>query len=296
MDTVLPLIGIDIGGTWTRVALVHDRTIVREVRHPTPKHTDAFLAALFAVIADLRAERTDVAAVGVSVTGPVSPFTGTLFAPPNNSGPLAGLDLGDRLRAETGLPVAVDRDTNCALIAEAAIGGAAGHANAIFATFSTGVGASVLLNGALLRGRDGTAGELGHMVQSFDGPLCGCGRRGCVEAFASGTAIAAASGFPDGAAAAHAAEAGDPKAQAAFALARESMASACADWVNAFNPEVIVIGGSVAQHNPEWVEHAQARVSDAFAPARDNVPVVLSTLGDHVSLLGAAILAESALS
>jgi glucokinase len=288
------VMGIDIGGTWTRVALVRSGEILVQERHRTPQQAEEFLSSLNASITKLRASLPGASAIGVSVTGPVSPFTGQLFSPPNTKNALAGMPLGALLRESTGLPVAVDRDTNCALIAEAAIGGAAGHAHAMYATFSTGVGAAVMLDGRLIRGRDGVAGELGHSVQLLDGPLCNCGRRGCVEALASGHAIAREAGTSDGKAASEAAANGDTRAIAVLGRARQAMASACADWVNAFNPEVIVIGGSVAQANPEWVENAAATASHAMKPAGDGCAVVLSRLGDEVSLLGAAYLAEAA--
>lgn len=116
----------------------------------------------------------------MSVTGPVDPATGRLYSPPNTGDGLDDLALGDWLAAHTGLPARVDRDTNCALLGEVRAGAARDCRNVVFATFSTGVGGAVLLDGRLLRGRDGVAGEVGHTVVAGDGPLCGCGRRGCL--------------------------------------------------------------------------------------------------------------------
>ena len=130
--------------------------------------------------------RLDGARLGVSVTGPVDPATGRLFTPPNTDSNLAGLDLGADLARSTGLDVRVDRDTNVAALGEHAFGAARGVANFVYMTVSTGVGGAVMLDGRLLRGVDGVAGEIGHISVDRVGPSCGCGRRGCLEAIASG--------------------------------------------------------------------------------------------------------------
>lgn len=283
------VVAIDIGGTWTRVAAVDGISVTSVTRFPT-RATSAtrFLDSLDAAV-DAALTMTSATRIGVSVTGPVDPISGTLFTPPNTDSFLAGLQLKEHLGRTGGLRVRVDRDTNCALLAEARYGSAAGVTNAVFATFSTGVGAAVLLNGELLRGRDGVAGELGHAVIDPAGPACGCGRRGCLESIASGPAIARAAGCPDGATATVRAAAGDQRALSVLHRAADALASACVDWANAFNPEVIVIGGSVARAHPEWVVAASTTVRrQALSPTA--CPVLASALDDHVSLIGAALL------
>lgn len=267
------VLAIDIGGTWTRAGIVVDGVLgfTDRVRTDT-QDRDLFVGNLLALVERVRAHDPAVGAIGVSAAGPLDPRTGTFYSPPNVSNSVGGLGLGAILREATGLPVHMDRDTNCALLGEARQGAARGASFAVFATFSTGVGAAVLLNGQRMDGRDGVAGELGHVRVVPDGPACGCGRRGCLEAVASGTGIAAAAGQPSG-------------------LAAQEVA-ACVDWANAFNPEVIVIGGAVARTHPAWIEAANRAVAtQAMAPARGNCPVVLGELGDEVGLYGAAALA-----
>ena len=289
IPTVGPILVVDIGGTWTRVGVCEGPTCTELTRFRTEAGDRDRVAEALAEAVHHRP--LDVVAVGVSATGPVDPATGRLFRPPNTDGGLAGLDLAGLLRGETCLPVRVERDTNCAVLAEVAYGAAVGDADVVYATFSTGVGAGVLAGGQLLTGRDGVAGELGHLVVDPSGPPCGCGRRGCLEALASGPAVAAAAAGADGAAASAAAAAGDARAVAALARAEAAVASACVDWVNAFNPARIIIGGSVAQAHPEWLSTASTAVATlAMDPARERCTVVAAALGEAAPLVGAALL------
>ncbi|MBN9104592.1 MAG: ROK family protein [Propionibacteriaceae bacterium] len=292
-----PLIAIDIGGTWTRAAAITGDRLGAVHRAATRSDDrDAFLADLAGLVDAVRREESRPLGVAVSVTGPVDPATGRLYSPPNTGDGLDDLALGDWLAAHTGLPVRVDRDTNCALLGEVRAGAARDCRNVVFATFSTGVGGAVLLDGRLLRGRDGVAGEVGHTVVAGDGPLCGCGRRGCLEAVASGPAIALAGEQPNGQRVSVMAAAGDPVAQRALDRARRSVIAACVDWVNVFNPELVVLGGGVVQAHPDWLADAAGAVArEGLQPARRDCPVVPAVLGDEVALIGAAALFEDAL-
>ena len=303
----------------------------------------------------------------MSVTGPVNPRTGKLFTPPNTGPVLAGLELGEALSRAACLEVRVDRDTNAAALGEHRCGSARGTANFVFITVSTGVGGAVMLDGRLIRGADGVAGEIGHICVERGGPRCGCGRRGCVEAIASGPSIArraeaelraaedaefrAAEGFArtpaaksdEGSAAANVAArageavaapissqassissqalsfssqtssplaerlrsgrpltgkdvdecaaAGDPHAIRALDAAAAAVAGMCVDMANVFNPERIVVGGSVAITHPDWIARASELVArEALVPANREGIVVPAELGDDVSLVGAAFL------
>jgi glucokinase len=288
------LVTVDIGGTWTRVAPIVTGRLGSVWRVETESaDRRVFLERLGRGLEQALQEEPMAQGVAVSVTGPVDPASGRLFAPPNTGSALAGLELGAWLADRTGLPVMVDRDTNCALLGEVADGAAKGAANVVFATISTGVGGAVLLDGRLLRGRDGVGGELGHVVVDAHGPRCGCGRTGCLEAIASGPAIARAAGVASGREASFAAQGGERRAAEALRAASDAVASACVDWVNAFNPELIVIGGSVVRAHPDWLAVAARAVCEhALAPASQDCPVVRSQLGDEVALIGAARLFE----
>ena len=365
---------LDIGGTWIRAAVVTPAgEILVRSRRPLPTSeggravVDTCLDALGE--ARMRIGCHTLERIGVSVTGPVDPRTGKLFTPPNTGPVLAGLELGEALSRAACLEVRVDRDTNAAALGEHRCGSARGTANFVFITVSTGVGGAVMLDGRLIRGADGVAGEIGHICVERGGPRCGCGRRGCVEAIASGPSIArraeaelraaegaelrAAEGFAqtravtksvEGSTAAasvaarageavaapissqtssfssqassfssqtssplaerlrsgrpltgkdvdECAAAGDPHAIRALDAAAAAVAGMCVDMANVFNPERIVVGGSVAITHPDWIARASELVArEALVPANREGIVVPAELGDDVSLVGAAFL------
>lgn len=316
------VVAVDVGGTWTRVALAGPDGLRKQRREPTPygerAGAETDLVGLLArmIQESLGSARATPQAVGVSVTGPVDVTTGVLYAPPN-APDLGGLALSGPLSERLGLPVVLERDTNAALLAEVALGAAAGATDAVFITVSTGVGGAALVDGHLLRGRDGVAGELGHVVVQPGGPRCGCGRVGCLEAVASGSGLARAAarmaaarpesplgqllgrrraegaGRLTGTDVASAAADGDESADALLAAAGDAVVSAAVDAVNTFNPDVLVIGGTIARAHPEWVDRArQAVSSSALQPARATAHVRAAVLGEAAELVGAAIVAD----
>lgn len=305
---------IDIGGTWIRTALVTTRgQIIKRARRPTPTHAthDVVIATCVECLNEIGALENGASAphIGVSVTGPVDPQSGILYIPPNTDSTLAGLQLGPLLHKATGKEIRVERDTNVAALGEYAHGAAHGIDNFVYMTLSTGVGGAVMLDGKLMAGHNGTAGEIGHISVRAEGPTCGCGRTGCLESLASGPALArnatqlARTPGSEGSLARHVASgkaltgaqvdtyalAGDPIAQEVLADAANAVTSACVDLANVFDPAVIVIGGSVAEHHPEWIRDANAAVQrQALTPTKDTARVVSAALGDDVSLIGAA--------
>lgn len=312
---------LDIGGTWIRGARMSSNgEILARALRETPGGTDpaSVVDACVAALAEAGtlAEDAPVRRIGVSVTGPVDPGTGTLFTPPNTDANFAGLELGARLREATGLPVAVEKDTNAAALAEHAHGAARQVEDFVYLTLSTGVGGAVMLSGQLLYGCTGTAGEIGHMSLDPAGPRCGCGRAGCLEAYASGPALARraaefatdaegspangplreyirAGGEVTGAEVDHFAGLGDRAALRALDDARRALCSACVDLVNVFNPRLIVVGGSVAAHHADWLEDASRAIrTAALSPSSDACTVVPARLGDDVSLIGASLLSR----
>jgi glucokinase len=311
-----PVLALDIGGTWTRAAAVSTAgRILSSARERTQSDGNSadFVGQCVRLLTAIREDGfAESAALGVSATGPLDAATGTLYHPPNTGAALADLPLAALLGSALGLPVVVDKDTNAAVIAEQRYGAARGAKDIVYLTVSTGVGASVMMNGLLMRGVDGTAGEFGHVVIEPGGPHCGCGRRGCLEAVASGQAIAAAGrraaahdptsilactarvqspGLLEGAHVAAAAAAGDDAAASIMTRARDAVVSACVDLVNVFNPETLVLAGSVVRGNPQWVELASQTVkAEALSPANLRARIRPAELGDDGGLLGAALL------
>ncbi|MGH2407555.1 MAG: ROK family protein [Candidatus Limnocylindrales bacterium] len=296
------MLALDLGASLVRAAIVDpDGRLLSRSEGPTPL-VDGPDALVRACVDHLIGARDAAGAgarphaIGVAAPGPLDPWTGTLTEPPNLGPAFHGLPLGADLAAALDLPVAVDRDTQVALLAEATFGAAEGLRDAVYLTVSTGIGGAVLSDGRLLVGPDGTAGELGHMTIDLDGPLCGCGARGHLEAIASGAAIAnlarESGAFPPGVTARDVARAegsGDPTAVAIMTRARRAFAAACVSIVDIFDPEVIVVGGAIARNQGErWLGPAREAVRrDAFhAPAR-RVRIVPAALGADVGLVGA---------
>jgi glucokinase len=230
-----------------------------------------------------------------------------VVAPPNLAG-WHDVPLADRVREATDLPVFLERDTNVAIMAEWRHGAARGAADAIYVTVSTGIGGGIVIDGRPLIGKDGTAGEVGHMTVELDGPLCGDGSPGHAEAIGSGTALAREGRgllergdspileeiFRESGASelgaehvSKAAAAGDPACQALLERAWVAVGAMCAGLVNVLNPEVIVIGGSIATHHPELFDVVERELARrAFASPVRRVRVLLAEHGDDVSLIG----------
>ena len=297
------VLALDLGATRTRAAVVApDGSIASRSERPTPRAASgAELAA--GCIQTLRealeavepSAGSRITAIGVSAPGPLDPATGTLIDPPNLGPGARSLALADAIAASLDLGVAIDRDTQVALLGEMAYGVARGSTDVVYLTVSTGIGGAVVSDGRRLVGPDGTAGELGHLVVELDGPACGCGAKGHLEAIASGTGIARRAtehGFPQGTTArdvAAAEDAGDPTATLIMDRARRAFAAACVSIADIFDPDLIVVGGSVARAQGErWLRPARdAVVAYAFGAAARRTRVVAATLGDDVGLLGA---------
>jgi glucokinase len=296
-----PVLAIDLGATWTRAAIVlpGGEICARQVG-PTPNDGaprelgDAVVrVAELALAAHLRGGRPEPVAVGVAAVGPLDAGSGTLLGPPNLGPGYCDLDLVTPLRRRFGLSVFVERDTNVAALGEHAFGAARGVDDFVYLTVSTGLGGAIFAGGQLFLGATGVAGELGHLPVMLDGPRCGCGGTGHLEALCSGTGIARA-GREAGLEAADAADvaaaerAGDSRATAVMERARTAFAFGVVGIVNALNPRLIVVGGGVARAEGErLLGPARAAIArEALAPAAAAVELVPAALGDDVGLIG----------
>jgi glucokinase len=314
-----PVLALDLGGTQIRAAVIgpDGRRIVRTER-PTPIEDGpaAIVRACRDAVARVRADAPDeladrVAGIGVSSPGPIDPRTGVVLEPPNLGAGFRDVPLAPEVGKAMNLPAFLDRDTNVAALGEQAFGAAQGTDDFIYLTVSTGVGGAIVTGGELLHGPDGMAGELGHVPVSLEGPRCGCGGIGHVEAFAAGVSLArearalvatGASPYlthrveslagPDELSAKDVAEgslAGDPACARLMDQARRALAAACVGYVNAFNPHRIVIGGSIAEAEGDRLlgPIRRAIASEVFEVVARHVTVVPAGLGGDVSLAGA---------
>ena len=308
------VLAMDIGGTQIRcAAILPDGSCLGRCSAPTPVSAGA--EAIYRTAADLLADvaaelsRTGLAAtaIGISSMGPVDPWRGLVVDPPNVPS-LRDAPLADEMEARVGLPAYLERDTNVAALAEHWRGAARGVDDFLYVTVSTGLGASVFHSGRILHGPDGTAGELGHVTLMMNGgPLCGCGGTGHLEGIAAGAGLArqaleearqGRSPFLQGRAdlapitAKDVAEGeliGDEACGRLMTRARRAFAVACVGWVDALNPSLIVVGGTLAERQGErWLEPARDEVErTAFRVPAARVRIVASQLGEDVGLVGA---------
>jgi glucokinase len=304
-------IGIDIGGTKIAAGVV-DRSgrLLAEREEPTPPRSGAVVVAsiLLEVVDELRKDH-DVTAIGVGAAGIARWPDGRMLWAPNNA--YRDWAIRDELERETGLPTVVDNDANVAGFAEARLGDQS-YRDMLFLTIGTGVGGGLVLDGKIYRGPTGMGGELGHMIVDPLGPRCACGRPGCLEAVASGTALTrmgreAAIMDPDGliarlgreagAVTGHtvtaAAQQGDRIAQDLFTRLGRWLGIGIASLGTIFELEAVVIGGGVVHTGDLLLAPTRAAAREfAYAPDARGVPPILpATFGNDAGMIGAALLA-----
>jgi glucokinase len=251
------------------------------------------------------AGRSGIAAVGVGCGGPLDPRTGVILGPPG----LPGWDevpLGRMVAERFGLPTYVENDATAAALGENRWGGWDVR-SLVYLTVSTGFGGGVVLDGKLFRGAAGQGGELGHVVVDWQGRECGCGARGCAEAYVSGTSIArrateAVAGRPDSILTqlaaitakdvAEQALAGDELARALWDETTAMLGRMVAVLINVCEPELVVLGGGVTRAGRQLLDPVrEAALRQAMPPAAAACDVALSHHGDAVGVLGAAAIA-----
>jgi len=209
-----------------------------------------------------------------------------------------GLNAREVASRELGAPVLVENDANLGALAEFRHGAGRGYRTLVFVKVSSGVGAGLIVDGSLFRGRDGSAGEIGHVTLDERGPLCRCGSRGCLEAYASsGTAVAMMSEHLPGAtfdSVLEAAQAGSPAARRVFEDAGLHLGWGLAALVNLLAPGVLIVGGEMARAGELLLEPAIAGLHRHVLPDSPPTPVVTAELAGRASLVGALTLAIDA--
>ena len=322
-----PVLALDLGATNARAAIVSaDGKLAARHAGATPRD-DGRDAIVDYCLDLLRAARDEhlagggqpPVALGVTAPGPVDPRRGAFIDPPNMGRDFFGFPIAPVLGEALGLPWAMGKDTNVAILGERDFGAGEGSGDLIYLTISTGVGGAALSGGRPVIGPDLVAGELGHMTVDMDGPTCGCGGVGHVEAFASGTGIAARAAAvletdaeapelrrlaaeiaPLPLTAVHvsdAADLGDPAATVILERARRAVAVAVVSIVNVFGPDVVILGGGIAL---AWGERLiaparEAVAESAFRIQAERAKIVQAALGDDVGLIGTVPLVASAL-
>jgi len=310
------VIGVDLGGTNIRVAVITASGELRERSH-APTHAEEGPDAVIRRIGEQVEKVAEQAGldkdvpVGIASPGPLNPRTGVVLYTPNLPG-WRDVPFVETLHRQISRPVTLQNDGNCGALGERRFGSAQGVDNLIYLALGTGIGGGIISEGVLIDGQHGLGAEVGHVTVAMDGPRCTCGSVGCVESFASGWAIQreaeAVATTADGDAmrklagdgnihagiVAQAAREGDPAAKLILDRAGRALGAVMGSFVNLFDPEMIVFGGGVASLGDLLIEPAKRTMQmHSFFDMREGMKITYSTLGADTGLYGAGALALS---
>ena len=314
-----PVIGVDIGGTKVAVGLVDTSgKILNQLRRPMAANDgpelafQAVTAAISALSAESKGDPASSRGIGICAPGPLDPVTGIVINPPNlpcwRNFPLAS-----RVSEAYHVPVKLDNDANAAALAETRWGAARGYRYVFYATVGTGIGTGIVFDDCIYHGRTGAAGEGGHVSIDYRGPVCPCGKRGCIETLAAGPAIGARAraklsddasrhstilDLAHGNMAAVTSElvgqayaAGDPLAQEILQETVELLSVWLGNIVDLLDPDVIVIGGGVAAMLQPFFGQIKDRLpSWCVNPRVSEIPLVIAHYGADAGIAGGAAL------
>ncbi|HUS83091.1 MAG TPA: ROK family protein [Dehalococcoidia bacterium] len=309
--------GIDLGATKILSVVVSDSgKLLAEDLRPTrgAEGPDAVIANMIASLRQAIASAGDarLAAIGIDAPGPIDYASGVVTSPPNLPGwhdvPLASI-----IGKEFGVPCVLENDGSAAAFAEHRWGSGCGSRHMLFLTVSSGVGGGIIIDGNLYRGASGAAGEVGHMTINARGARCHCGRRGCLEMYASGIAIARiarrlVARRPDSLLARmarkeelsaklvhEAADQGDEGARDLIVRAGRDLGAGLGSLINVFNPQVIVLNGGLTKMGDLYLGPARETAQrESFEQSWSDVRIVVGELGDRAPALGAAAIALEA--
>lgn len=313
------VVGVDLGGTKIlSLVLAPGGRIIGRDRRPTEASQGPeavihrIVASVRQAIAEASLREADLKGVGISAPGPCDLRRGVVTHPPNLPG-WHDVPLEQLMREALHVPTLLENDANAAAYGEHRFGAGRAYRHMIFITISTGIGGGIIIDGSIYRGASGAAGEVGHMTLEENGPPCGCGGRGCLEALASGSAIAREAGTlltqgrcpllarllsegqPLDAESVHlAAQQGDADARAVIERAGRYLGLGLANLINTLNPQGIILGGGVCEIGAMFLDPARDVARErAFAQSFADVSIVEGELGDQAGALGvAALVAE----
>jgi glucokinase len=316
------VIGVDVGGTKVAAGLVDSRGVIHQhTRVPmnavgtAAQGLAAVTSAVEALIADATPQQKSSLSIGICAPGPLDPLAGIVLNPPNvpcwRNFPLAA-----EISRQFNCPVKIDNDANAAALAEGLWGAGRGFKNVFYACIGTGIGTGILLDGEIFHGRTGAAAEGGHVTIDLNGPKCGCGKKGCIEALASGTAIASrakallASRPGVSSAMRSMAESvsntisaeivgkafaeGDSLATEILHSTFEFLAAWLGNIIDLLEPDVIIIGGGVAaMFTPHFGEIKQRLPAWCINSRCLEIPIVPAHYGANAGIAGGAALCQN---
>ena len=311
-------IGIDVGGTNVKVALVTDEgQIIYSDSVPTRAEmgyeytVNNIKQAIYDLMKETNTQATDIEGIGFGFPGQVDYKTGVVKLLPNIPG-WVNVPIAQIMEDEFHIPTRIDNDARCAALGELFAGAGKGCENIVCVTVGTGVGSGIIINGKVVRGASNAAGEIGHIkLQMKDGLICGCGDTGCMEAYVSAPSIVAmAEDYIKGGKStkyremanpeisayivAEAAKAGDKVAQRIFKIMGEYLGIGLSSVVNLLNPERIIIGGGVADAGDIFLNPVRETIkSRAMEISGNAVEIVPAQLGNRAGVIGASLLVEN---
>ncbi len=293
-------LGVDLGGTKIRAGLMQDDgsvAHVMECKTLAYRGSDAVISDMVKLMQQLMqcVDKKDVRGIGIGSPGPLNVSTGVVESPPNLPG-FEQVPLRSRIESVMQLPTFLDNDASVAGLAEYRYGCGRGSSSMLYMTISTGIGGGVVEHGQIIRGRRCMSAEFGHVsIDAINGKLCTCGNRGCLEALASGPAIAETASrvfsrpmtTQEVGQRAHD---GDSLAQKILDDAFDALGAGLVNLVHAFDPERIVLGGGVTQMGSMLLDHVSHYVVTHVMPPYRDVSFYFAHLRQDVGVIGAACL------
>ena len=296
-------IGIDIGGTNIKGVLLKGNKVIAKIKIKTKSKSNKklLIAQIFECIESMRkahyecAHANKIKGIGIGVAGPVDFKNQKVLNPPNVTA-LKNLYLGKLIEKKFKIKTIIDNDVHLMVLAEAILGAGKGKKMVIGLGLGTGVGGGIVLNGKIMHGKGGTAGEIGHTIIKKDGRRCTCGSKGCLEAYISERGIkeTAKEIFGkeiDTITLYKMAKKGDKKAIKAWARVGENLGIGLANLVDTLNPDIIIIGGGIAGAGEFLLVSARKEMKkNILSPIAKNTKVVRAKLGEYAGAIGAALI------
>ncbi len=303
-------IAVDIGGTQIRAALYPETGIEPLIsKAVTTQGEGSAVERLFGLVESILPTDRAVSGIAIGVAGPLDPVSGVVYKAPNIDN-WDMLPIKQLVQERFNIPTVIGNDANLAALGEWKYGAGVGHHHLVYLTISTGVGGGVIIDDRLLVGARGMAAEVGHITVLPDGPLCGCGHPGHLEAISSGTGIAnyvirqIAAGkesilnkpgvIPTARLAAEAAAQGDELCIEAFRIAGVFLGRAIADFLHLYDPTIVILGGSVVKAGELLMAPVRQTIRESVISPQylENFTLATASLGDQVVLVGALALAR----
>ena len=280
-------IGIDIGGSHIGMGLVDENIIIKERKDIYYASNTFTPEVIFEVINDFINEyEEDVETIGIGIPG----FATDTFINYTCNLPLKDFEVTDYIK--TKLPIYISNDANCATIAEYEFADHKMYSNYILVTVGTGIGAGIILNGNLYTGSTGASGEIGHMVIDKDGLLCKCGRRGCFEKYASVSALLKTTGAENLNEVFYLSEKNN-NIQNVLDNYIENLSEGLANVVNMYDPEMLVIGGSLSEFSDEIIYKLKSKIfPKLYNKDAHELSIKAASLKNDAGIIGASILSK----